>query len=275
MSWSPDGAHLCVELASRSADHVFDVYATKNWSRVTQFEGSRPVWSDDSSMIAVVRPSATTVPPPPETTVVVLDALTGSERDRARVPASSLGWSQGRVFGVIGGGVAPLTDPGRAVVTCAGGCATASWSRSNLVTVSGTDAASELHDLTRSPTLVERLGRAAAIVWATSASALGWSAEGRVRSWSPHDGVRTLPLPVGFRPVAWSPRGELLVCVDTTGTWKQWRAEDNVVSPIEMPGDLDLNGPVHWSPDGRFVAAVPASFSAFRVRIHPVTADSA
>jgi WD40 repeat protein len=274
--WSPDGRRLCVEQTTRAGERTVTIFSTTDWSRICQFNGSRPVWAPDGRTIAAVEPFPATVPPPANTAVVIIDPDTGVERSRTALPATSLGWSSDQLYGIVAGRVVKTTDPVPEVITCAGGCELAYWSTKGNYVVVATHSESplyELHDLQRTPTVTEVLGNARAIVWATASPALAWISDDRIRTWSPEQGMQVSDIPLAYKPVVWSPKGDLLIAAHANRDWKQWRPGDHELSKVAMPIDVDLNSLVSWSPDGRFVAATPATYSTLHVRIHPVAAE--
>jgi hypothetical protein len=277
LAWSPDSSRLCVEQTTRGGARTVSVFSTVDWTQVCQFKGSRPIWALDGRSLAAVWPFPATVPPPADTVVLMIDPSSGAERSRRAVPASGLGWSGGQLYGVVDGRVVAILDPSRASISCAGACELAYWSPAGnlLVVANRADAPLlELHDLQRTPTRVHALGMAKAIAWAAAAPALAWVSDDRVRTWSPESGVQVADFPPAYKPVVWSPKGELLIAAHVSGTWKQWRPADRVIDDVTMPFDLDLNSLVSWSPDARFIAATPAGYGTVGVRVHPVVADS-
>lgn len=274
--WSPDGLRLCVEQTTRAGERTVTIFSTTDWSRICQFNGSRPLWALDGRAVAAVDPFPATVPPPANTAVVLIDPDTGAVRSRTAVAATSLGWSSDQLYGIVAGGVVKTTDPAREVISCGGACELAYWSSKGNYVVVATHAESplyELHDLQRTPTFTEALGQARAIAWAAAAPALAWISDERIRTWSPERGVQMSDIPRAYRPVVWSPKGDFLIAAHANGDWQQWRPGDRELSTAAMPIDVDLNSLVSWSPDGRFVAATPATYSTLRVRIHPVAAE--
>jgi hypothetical protein len=286
VAWSPDGARICVEQVDRTGLHTVSLVATRDWTRIAEIPASRPVWSPDGALIAVVRPFARSIPPPPETTVVVLDGLTGNERESFPLRATALGWAGGELHGLVDGRLAPVRDPSQTKATCVGGCELAYWAPGGgFVALGGGEEHSEfaLKRFAPSPTDPEQesLGEARSLTWAAKVPALAWLGSSGVMARKEGAGRTQVTVPAGYRPVVWSPHGEILVCGQaggngqTGGNWKQWQAATSQIENLTLPPDLGISSFLSWSPDAAFMAGVPFALSSARFRIYRVVAEAA
>ncbi|OLC11456.1 MAG: hypothetical protein AUH44_02370 [Chloroflexi bacterium 13_1_40CM_68_15] len=253
---------------------------TKNWTRIAEVAASRPVWSPDGATIALVRPFAPTIPAPPQTRVVLLDGLTGNERESFTLRATALGWAGGELYALVDGRLAPVRNPSVTKSSCAGGCELAYWAPGgDFVALGGVGERPEfvLRRFTSSPSDQgqEALGEARSLTWAVRRPALAWLGSGGVMTWMPGAGRTQVSVPAGYRPVVWSPQGEILVCGQAGASWKQWQAATTQIEDLTLPPDLGLSSLLSWSPDAAFMAAVPLALSSARLRIYRVITEGA